>query len=248
MGLVSYGLLAAIILAAVYRTGLMHQFSTAMGPVPSRKETFGYTLLSIPLIAISFVGLYLLYLPISYAYPEFVKVWVLDEPIYIWWSADFHSITASLVNAFLIAILAPILEELVFRGFLFNRWQTKYGTAKAILLSSLMFGLMHVEILGGIVFGALLCLIYLKTKSLIGPIIVHMTNNTIAVMWIVCEGIFTGEITHTTTMEEFHSEWWWAIVGAVVGIPWLYSYTKKLLESLPKTQPKPDLIQTCMPE
>lgn len=243
IGLASEILLFAILMYYVFRTGLMGQLSAAIGPVPSRSEAKNYALLSIPLIAISIFGLYFLYLPLSYSSPDFVSWWVLDQPPMIWWNADAYYITASIVNAFLIIILAPILEELIFRGFLLNRWKEKYGSAKAIVLSSLIFGLLHVEILGGVVFGALLCLIYLKTKSLIGPIIVHMTNNAIAVLWVVCEGMLTGEIAYTTTMEEFHSEWWWAVICAVIGIPWLYNYTKNLLESFPKTPPKPDPLQ-----
>jgi membrane protease YdiL (CAAX protease family) len=243
MGVGSYILIFAIIMIAAYRTGLMDQFSVAIGPVPPRNEVLDYALLSIPLIAISLVGMYLLYLPLSYSFPEFVTWWFLEEPSMIWWSADIYSITASIINAILIIIMAPILEELIFRGFLLNRWQAKYGTVKAIIFSSLIFGLLHVEILGGVIFGALLCLIYLKTNSLIGPIIVHMANNAIAVLIMVSEGIWTGEIANTT-MDEFHSEWWWAIIGATVGIPWLYSYTKKLLESFPKISPIPETTQT----
>ena len=233
LGLGAYVALFAIVILAVYRVGMMNQFPVALGPAPSRDETLRFAYLSIPLLGISLVGMYLLYVPLSYPFPDFVTSWVLETPTLIWWDPNVYWVTASLINGFLMVILAPVLEELIFRGFLLNRWQAKYGTNKAIIFSSLIFALVHVEILGGFVFATLLSLIYLKTKSLIGPIIVHMANNAIVLLIIVSEGIWTGEIA-IWTLDEFRSSWSWAIVGAIVGIPWIYSYTRKLLESFQK--------------
>ncbi len=240
MGLGSFILIFAIIMIAAFRTGLMGQFS--LGPVPSWNETLNYALLSIPLIATSIFGLYLLYLPLSYSFPEFVTWWVLETPTLIWWYADFYYVTASIINGILMVVLAPVLEEIIFRGFLLNRWQAKYGVVKAVIFSSLIFGLVHIDILGGIVFGVFLSLIYLKTKSLIGPIIIHMANNTIVLIWVVSEGMLTGEIA-IWTLDEFRSTWWWAVIGAMIGIPWVYTYTKKLLKSFPKISPTPETAQ-----
>ena len=43
-----------------------------------------------------------------------------------------------------IAVLAPIAEELFFRGFVFNAWEREYGTRRALIGATLLFGLAHV--------------------------------------------------------------------------------------------------------
>lgn len=83
----------------------------------------------------------------------------------------------------LIVILAPVSEELVFRGILLSRWSTKWGHTKAILLSSTLFGSLHFpDIIGAFMFGILMCAIYMKTRTLIIPIIIHVGNNLTACM------------------------------------------------------------------
>src|SRR5690606_226439 len=39
--------------------------------------------------------------------------------------------------------LGPIFEELLFRGYLLNKWSAKYGVGKAVVLSSMTFSLIH---------------------------------------------------------------------------------------------------------
>ena len=63
------------------------------------------------------------------------------------------------------------MEELVFRGFLLNRWLAKYGTRVGVGLSAGCFALLHSEILGAGVFAVILSLVYLRTHSLAGPIL-----------------------------------------------------------------------------
>jgi membrane protease YdiL (CAAX protease family) len=83
----------------------------------------------------------------------------------------------------LIVILAPISEELVFRGLLLSRWSTKWGHTKAILLSSTIFGSLHFpDIIGAFMFGLVMCTLYIKTRTLVIPVIVHVGNNLTACM------------------------------------------------------------------
>lgn len=82
--------------------------------------------------------------------------------------------------------IAPGLgEELLFRGFLQNRMQVKLGRVTALVLSSLLFGLMHLDLahsLGAFVFGLYLGLVLLLDQSLRGPILCHVFNNTSVVL------------------------------------------------------------------
>ena len=81
-------------------------------------------------------------------------------------------------------VLAPIIEELVFRGVLFNRLKIRVGILGAMLISSGIFAIGHE--FGGItsafLFGICMCLIYLKTDDILITMSIHFINNLVAVI------------------------------------------------------------------
>ena len=79
----------------------------------------------------------------------------------------------------MVAVLAPVFEELVFRKLIIDRTR-RYGEWIAILYSSLAFGLFHCniyQIFYAFVIGILLGYVYVRTGNLILTIIMHMTIN-----------------------------------------------------------------------
>ena len=88
---------------------------------------------------------------------------------------------------FLVAVvglsLAPgLFEELIFRGIVQDSFQAKHKAAKAILLSSVFFMLMHGDVYSWtytFTAGAILGLIYYTTGSLWASVIYHAVNNFI---------------------------------------------------------------------
>ena len=83
------------------------------------------------------------------------------------------------------AISAPILEELIFRKIIFGSLYKKVNFFWAALISSLIFGVLHMEVLHLLIYatmGFVFAYLYVKTKRIIVPIIVHMTLNTVAVL------------------------------------------------------------------
>lgn len=82
------------------------------------------------------------------------------------------------------AIIGPIVEELVFRYVIFNGLRRKMNVAAAAVLSALIFGLFHLEFVHLLIYfvmGLVLTFVYIQTKRIIVPIIVHMALNTITV-------------------------------------------------------------------
>lgn len=80
-------------------------------------------------------------------------------------------------------ILAPISEELSFRGIIYTRAEQDSSSILPIIVSSLLFGIMHLSV-GGIslvsgafFIGFIFSLIYYKTKSLYACIIAHSFAN-----------------------------------------------------------------------
>ncbi len=90
------------------------------------------------------------------------------------------------------ALFVPIIEEVVFRGVIFDFIESKIGIVFAVVISSLLFGLLHVLSLDSLVFlpqyvmmGLVLAYTYVKSdKNLIVTIALHILLNTAAVFLI----------------------------------------------------------------
>ena len=84
-----------------------------------------------------------------------------------------------------ITLIGPFCEEVFYRGFLYNGIKKYLGIRWAIVLSALLFGLMHLEWIGMIplVFmGIIFSYLYERSGSLWTSIIAHILINTIAVV------------------------------------------------------------------
>ena len=78
-----------------------------------------------------------------------------------------------------IGIIGPILEELVYRKYLLNPLR-RFGDKWAILVTSLLFGILHgnlTQFLYAAVAGVLLGILTVRAGSVIPAIIVHALNN-----------------------------------------------------------------------
>ena len=91
-----------------------------------------------------------------------------------------NSFLISTLQFFSIVILAPVVEEFFYRGFLINRLSLKFNLRWAVLISTVLFTLGHGDIIGSFIKGYAFSILYVKTKSLKLPIIFHVLNNLIA--------------------------------------------------------------------
>lgn len=77
-------------------------------------------------------------------------------------------------------VAAPVLEEIIFRGIILDGLLKKYSPQKAILISSLLFGIVHLnpwQFVTAMVLGVFMGWVYYHTKSLLATIIIHATAN-----------------------------------------------------------------------
>ena len=84
-----------------------------------------------------------------------------------------------------VAIIGPICEEIIFRGVILEGMLKKYDTTKAILFSSLIFSVIHLQplqVIATFFIGLILGWIYVKTQSLWVCIGIHIVNNLVAVL------------------------------------------------------------------
>lgn len=90
----------------------------------------------------------------------------------------------SLPVAFLVLLfIAPFVEEIVFRGFIYSKLRKNYSMIASILLSATIFAAIHLEfqvIIPLFILGAIIAFIYEKTDSIWPAIIFHMINNSLA--------------------------------------------------------------------
>jgi membrane protease YdiL (CAAX protease family) len=110
---------------------------------------------------------------------------------------------------FLIAVLvAPCVEEVLFRGIVFRRSLRRMRPVFAALWSSLLFGLLHFDFVGSIVFGVVMVALYVQSGSLWLAIAAHALNNA--------SSSLVGDLV------DARGSWGWAIAGVqIVCLPWL---------------------------
>ncbi len=84
-----------------------------------------------------------------------------------------------------IGILAPISEELYFRGLIHHWFRERWGMWASIIASSVFFGLAHFDSVGVLVssfiMGIVMAYVYERTKTLWITIAIHVITNSIAV-------------------------------------------------------------------
>jgi len=99
-----------------------------------------------------------------------------------------------LVFLFLLGALAPISEEILFRGLLFGLLRDRHGLGLGVVLSALAFYLAHFWSLQPLhlALGAMLALLYQRSGSLWPPIVLHGTFNLAAVFAAYVGSIPTG--------------------------------------------------------
>ena len=81
------------------------------------------------------------------------------------------------------SLLIPILEEVVFRGYIFSRLDKAMPSIVAAIISSLVFGLCHGGILWAswaFVLGMIICVARIKTGSIVPGMLFHIIMNTFA--------------------------------------------------------------------
>ncbi|SCC07792.1 CPBP family intramembrane glutamic endopeptidase [Bacillus mycoides] len=122
-------------------------------------------------------------------------------------------------------VLAPIMEEVIFRGFFLQRMAYKWGIKRAVIISSLIFGLGHFDVIGAFMFGVIMCLLYIKTKNIWTNIAVHALNNLIATSMQFVGG--DGSDAISITELQVQSNLWIGIGLAIIGLLWLIPFTWK---------------------
>lgn len=131
----------------------------------------------------------LLLLPVLLLVPGLLLVMSGVMDVLLWlapqskWEARWFEQMASnhVANIVAVCVLAPVLEEMLFRGVYLRSFLRLYPRWQAILGSAILFGAMHLNIyqfFGGFIVGTLLGWLYERTHSLVPCIALHAFYNT----------------------------------------------------------------------
>ena len=80
----------------------------------------------------------------------------------------------------LLAVVAPICEELLCRGYMMSSFRARFGLRGAVLLSAFLFGALHLDLMrfpATFAAGLLLGFVLVSTRSIFASILFHMTWN-----------------------------------------------------------------------
>lgn len=98
-------------------------------------------------------------------------------------------------------LFAPIFEELLCRGVVLGSLRARYGVTVAWLVSSLFFGLLHVQpvqVVNATAVGLILGYVYLATESMWSVMILHALNNAAAYLLMIL--LVTPETGHRSAL------------------------------------------------
>ena len=93
-----------------------------------------------------------------------------------------------------LGILGPIVEEIVFRGILVGKFKEYIPSTICVIVSSILFMFIHIHVLSiqellyclsYFVGGMLYSILYLKTKNLTIPMILHIINNFFSLLLLI---------------------------------------------------------------
>lgn len=124
---------------------------------------------------------------IGYLNPKYLNTFLNEQSFHV------NSLMDVITLGLNIILITPLIEEFMFRGVILHRLNLRWGVHPAIIISSVVFGLLHFEIkmIGAICFGVYLALLFLKTKNILVPVTAHFLNNLLGASLLIIP-FFTG--------------------------------------------------------
>jgi membrane protease YdiL (CAAX protease family) len=120
--------------------------------------------------------------------------------------------SSGLVTIVTVCILAPVLEEMLFRGVILRSFLHQYPRHVAIFASAAVFGFAHLNIyqfVAGLALGALAGWLYERARSLLPCILLHASYNSLVTYWY-----FAGQNPPQGLSPELPLTYWFAAAAA----------------------------------
>lgn len=123
-----------------------------------------------------------IYFPLAIAYTQAVNP---DEQTTLRDLGAGSSVALTILIGVLVVGLAPVAEEIFFRGFFYGALRTRFSFVAAALIDGVVFGVVHAgtgpqAIPPLIILGFAFCVAYEATGSILPGIVLHALNNMLA--------------------------------------------------------------------
>jgi membrane protease YdiL (CAAX protease family) len=206
--------LAGIVLVSRPRDRLVY----VLGRGPVRKDIQPIAITVVLTFLASSAIVTLTFLPLSYLFPDFVAWWLrwaYGPIVYVSMDGTLP-IGANLLSCASLVVVSPVLQELIFRGYLLHRWSHKWGLWYGVVLSSAVFGAVHADTLSAMVTGVGFALLYIRTQSLWAPIIAHGIYNLVVWLWNLHDVISDRFEYVPYTIDDLRGDWWLGAIELIV--------------------------------
>ncbi|MDR0589861.1 MAG: CPBP family intramembrane metalloprotease [Spirochaetaceae bacterium] len=135
----------------------------------------------------------------------------------------FEDLMANQLFIFAIIVMGIIpgfMEELFFRGLILDGLNRNYSPGKAVIISALLFGIIHLnpwQFYGGFIIGLFSAWICIKTNSTLLSIYIHFFNNTLYTITVKYRNLIPvkGFNANFSTPVEFQPIWF-DMIGIIV--------------------------------
>jgi len=119
------------------------------------------------------------------------------------------------LNLLLLGIVPAVCEELLFRGMIFQGLKEKFKPFTSVLLTAVLFALMHqsiIQFIYPLILGFVLTVVMDKTNNLLYPMLIHGFNNitTVTIDFLGQSGVWDFSFLGMA--------WWMYLLGFVVAI------------------------------
>jgi membrane protease YdiL (CAAX protease family) len=153
---------------------------------------------------------------------------------------------AFVISIILIGIIPGITEEMFFRGLVLNGLGKNYSKAKAIVISALLFGLIHLnpwQFVTAFIIGLFSAWICLNTNSILLSIYIHLLNN--------CLYLFAARFTEAAPLNGFNANYafpvefqplWVDILGVVIVVAGILLLKNIFGGNKRETERSPDVL------
>lgn len=136
-----------------------------------------------------------------------------------------------------LVIVAPLTEELLFRGLILRGFLRHYATRKAIIASALLFGAFHLnpwQFLGATVLGVLFAWVFVRTRSLLLCMFGHAAANGLPIIVVSLFHLDIQGFTGGLSRVEFQPLWLDALGVVLAGMGlWLLTRAFGSIEAQP---------------
>ncbi|OGO63857.1 MAG: hypothetical protein A2Z45_01775 [Chloroflexi bacterium RBG_19FT_COMBO_55_16] len=193
LSMVLAALEAIALIGGVYLLGIRRRKQSweAVGLRPAKRHWLLIATI-ITLIAIPFISIFTIILFLAFKFP-------LVNPQLEFLLPEGITQLGALGMLLLAGVVAPFGEELLFRGVFYPLLRDRWGVWPGVLVSSLIFGIIHGDLAVGLtafLLGIILALVFEYSQSLWTSILVHAINNSakIALLYLLVKLGATAEL------------------------------------------------------